>query len=228
MIFSLRDLAIRMNASVDVNDLFVFDDMSIRKSHVSNMPFRKKPRDSLNIVQICLWIINLGSSKHMTDNRARTIRFGNNDFIVIAGYGDVVIGLMTIKKDYYVNGLEHNLFSIGQFYDEGLEVAFRKTPQQNGVVEWRNQTLVEAARTMLTFANLPLFLWAEVIATACFTQNRSIIHKCFDKTPYELMNKRKPNIKFFRVFGCRCYLLNDYEDVGKLKEKGDIGVFVGY
>nr|GEW57499.1 hypothetical protein [Tanacetum cinerariifolium] len=100
--------------------------------------------------------------------------------------------------------------------------------QQNGVVERRNRTLVEAARTMLTFANLPSFLWAEAIATACFTQNRSIIHKRFDKTPYELINKRKPNIKFFRVFRCRCYLLNDYEDVGKLKAKGDIGVFVGY
>nr|GFA07395.1 hypothetical protein [Tanacetum cinerariifolium] len=81
---------------------------------------------------------------------------------------------------------------------------------------------------MLTFANLSSFIWAEAIATACFTQNRSIIHKHFDKTPYELMNKRKPNIKFFRVFGCRCYLLNDYEDVGKLKAKGGIGVFVGY
>nr|GFC11978.1 putative ribonuclease H-like domain-containing protein [Tanacetum cinerariifolium] len=76
-----------------------------------------------------------------------------------------------------------------------------RTPQQNGVVERRNGTLVEAARTMLTFANLPSFLWAEAIATACFTQNHSIIHKRFDKTPYELMNKRKPNIKFFRVFG---------------------------
>nr|GFA13000.1 hypothetical protein [Tanacetum cinerariifolium] len=103
-----------------------------------------------------------------------------------------------------------------------------KTPQQNGVVERRNRTLVEAARTILTFVNLPSFLWAEAIATACFTQNRLIIHKRFDKTPYELINKRKPNIKFFRVFGCRCYLLNDYEDVGKLKAKGDIIVFVGY
>nr|GEY26951.1 hypothetical protein [Tanacetum cinerariifolium] len=81
---------------------------------------------------------------------------------------------------------------------------------------------------MLTFANMPLFLWAEAIATACFTQNRSIVHKRFDKTPYELMNKRKPNIKFFRVFGCGCYLLNDYEDVGKLKAKGDNGVFVSF
>nr|GEX60965.1 retrovirus-related Pol polyprotein from transposon TNT 1-94 [Tanacetum cinerariifolium] len=92
----------------------------------------------------------------------------------------------------------------------------------------RNRTLVEATRNMLTFANLPLFLWAEAIATACFTQNHSIIHKRFDKTPYELMNKRKPNIKFFHVFGCRCYLLNDYDDVGKLKAKVDIGVFAGY
>nr|GFC70941.1 retrovirus-related Pol polyprotein from transposon TNT 1-94 [Tanacetum cinerariifolium] len=90
------------------------------------------------------------------------------------------------------------------------------------------RTLVEAARTMLTFANLPSFLWAEAIVTACLTQNRLIIHKHFAKTPYELMNKRKPNIKFFRVFECRCYLLNDYEDVGKLKAKGDIGMFVGY
>nr|GEU53510.1 hypothetical protein [Tanacetum cinerariifolium] len=81
---------------------------------------------------------------------------------------------------------------------------------------------------MLIFANLPSFLWAEAIITACFIQNHPIIHKRFDKTPYELINKGKPNIKFFRVFRCRCYLLNDYEGVGKLKAKGDIGVFIGY
>nr|GEY69403.1 integrase, catalytic region, zinc finger, CCHC-type, peptidase aspartic, catalytic [Tanacetum cinerariifolium] len=100
--------------------------------------------------------------------------------------------------------------------------------QHNGIVERRNRTLVEAARAMLTFANLPSFLWAEAVATACLTQNHLIIHKCFDKTPYELINKRKPNIKFFRMFECRCYLLNDYEDVRKLKAKRDIRVFVGY
>nr|GFA90727.1 retrovirus-related Pol polyprotein from transposon TNT 1-94 [Tanacetum cinerariifolium] len=129
------------------------------------------------------------------------------------------------------NGTEFKNKTLAKIFDEfGITQQFSaaRTPQQNGVVERRNRTLVEAARTMLTFANLPLFLWAEAIATTCFTQNRSIIHKHFDKTPYELMNKRKPNIKFFRLFGCRCYLLNDYEDVGKLKEKGDIGVFVGY
>nr|GFA30765.1 hypothetical protein [Tanacetum cinerariifolium] len=283
----------------------------------------------MNIVQICLWIIDSGCSKHMTGNRALltnfmekflgTVRFSNNDFAVIAGYGDVVIGSMTIKKFYYVeasnviiscikktqvnlqlhvqhvrtdNGKEFKNKTLDKFFDEvgitqqfsaartpqqndvverrnrtlveaartmltfanlpfvfnlimvrslkktlakffvdvGITQQFSaaRTTQQNGVVERRNRTLVEAARTMLTFANLPLSLWAEAIATTCFTQNRLIIHKRFDKTPYELMKKRKPNIKFFRVFGCRCYLLNDYEDVGKLKAKGDIGVFVGY
>nr|GEW51768.1 retrovirus-related Pol polyprotein from transposon TNT 1-94 [Tanacetum cinerariifolium] len=132
-------------------------------------------------------------------------------------------GLMRIQK--FKNK------TLAKFFDEvGITQQFfaARTPQQNSVVERRNRTLVEAARTMLTFANLPSFLWAEAIATSCFIQNRSIIHKHFDKTPYELMNKRKPNIKFFFVFGCRCYLLIDYEDVGKLKVKGDIGVFVGY
>nr|GFC10899.1 retrovirus-related Pol polyprotein from transposon TNT 1-94 [Tanacetum cinerariifolium] len=129
------------------------------------------------------------------------------------------------------NGTKFKNKTLAKFFDEvGITQQFSaaRTPQQNGVVERRNRTLVEAARTMLTFANLPSFLWAEAIATAYFTQNCSIIHKRFDKTPYELINKRKPNIKFFRVFGCRCYLLNDYEDVGKIKAEGDIGVFVGY
>nr|GEU74711.1 retrovirus-related Pol polyprotein from transposon TNT 1-94 [Tanacetum cinerariifolium] len=129
------------------------------------------------------------------------------------------------------NGMQFKNKTLAKFFDEvsiTQQFSAARMPQQNGVVERRNLTLFEAARTMLTFENLPLFLWAKAIATACFTQNHSIIHKRFDKTPYELMNKRKPNIKFFNVFGCRCYLLNDYEDVGKFKAKGDIGVFVGY
>nr|GFB13796.1 retrovirus-related Pol polyprotein from transposon TNT 1-94 [Tanacetum cinerariifolium] len=124
------------------------------------------------------------------------------------------------------NGTEFKNKTLAKFFNEiGITQQFSaaRTPRQNGVVEKRNRTLVEAARTMLKFANLPLFLWAEAIATTCFTQNHSIIHKRFDKIPYELMNKRKPNIKFFRVFRCRCYLLNNYEDVRKLKAKGDIG-----
>nr|GEZ23784.1 retrovirus-related Pol polyprotein from transposon TNT 1-94 [Tanacetum cinerariifolium] len=138
---------------------------------------------------------------------------------------------LQVQRVRFDNGTEFKNKSLAKFFDEvGItqQFFFARTPQQNGVVERRNRTLVEAARTMLSFANLQSFLWAEAIALACFTQNRSITHKCFDKIPYELINKRKPNIKIFRVFGCRCYLLNDYKDIGKLKAKGDIGVFVGY
>ncbi|GJU11377.1 retrovirus-related pol polyprotein from transposon TNT 1-94 [Tanacetum coccineum] len=103
-----------------------------------------------------------------------------------------------------------------------------RTPQQNEVVERRNRTLVEAARTMLIFSRAPLFLWVEVIATACYTQNRSIIHRQFGITPYELINGRKPDISFLHVFGALCYPNNDCEDIEKLGAKGAIGFFIGY
>ncbi|GKA50016.1 putative ribonuclease H-like domain-containing protein [Tanacetum coccineum] len=80
--------------------------------------------------------------------------------------------------------------------------------------------LVEVARIMLIFSCAPLFLWAEAIATACYTQNRSIIHRQLNKTPYELINGRKPDISFLYVFGALCYPKNDREDIGKLGAKG--------
>nr|GFD42592.1 retrovirus-related Pol polyprotein from transposon TNT 1-94 [Tanacetum cinerariifolium] len=83
-------------------------------------------------------------------------------------------------------------------------------------------------RTMLIFSCAPLFLWAEAIATACFIQNLSIIHRRFNKTAYELINGRKPDISFLHVFGALCYPKNDREDIGKLGAKGDIGFFIGY
>nr|GEU60226.1 retrovirus-related Pol polyprotein from transposon TNT 1-94 [Tanacetum cinerariifolium]GEW35066.1 retrovirus-related Pol polyprotein from transposon TNT 1-94 [Tanacetum cinerariifolium] len=81
---------------------------------------------------------------------------------------------------------------------------------------------------MLIFSHAPLFLWAEAIATACFTQNHSIIHRRFSKTPYELINGRTPDISFLYVFGAPCYPKNDNEDIGKLGAKGDISFFIGY
>ncbi|GKC69831.1 retrovirus-related pol polyprotein from transposon TNT 1-94, partial [Tanacetum coccineum] len=121
-----------------------------------------------------------------------------------------------ILKEYFDSvGISHQASSV-------------RTPQQNGVVERRNRTLVEAARTMLIFSRAPLFLWAEAIATACYTQNRSIIHRRFNKTPYELINGRKLDISFLHVFGALCYPKNDREDIGKLGAKGDIGFFISY
>ncbi|GJU80241.1 retrovirus-related pol polyprotein from transposon TNT 1-94 [Tanacetum coccineum] len=327
-----------------------------------------------------------------------TVRFGNDHFGAIMSYGDYVIGDSVISRVYYVEGLGHNLFSVGQFYDSDLEVAFRKhlcyvrdtegvelikgsrgsnlytisvedimksspicllskasknkswlwhrrlnhlnfstinnlarkdlvrglprlnfekdhlcsacqlgkskkhthkpktentnlevlntlhmdlcgpmrvqtingekyilvivddysrftwvkflksknktpevvikflkqiqivsrTPQQNGVIKRRNRTLVEAARTMLIFSKASMFLWAEVVATACYTQNRSLIHTLYNKTPYELVHDKKPDLTFFCVFGALCYPINDSEDLGKLQPTADIGIFIGY
>nr|GEU57745.1 hypothetical protein [Tanacetum cinerariifolium] len=285
-----------------------------------------------------------------------TVCFGNDHIAAILGYGDLKWGNITITRVYFVEGLGHNLFSVGQFCDVDLEVAFRrntcfirdldasliclmaratptkswlwhqrlshlnfdtindlakndlvfglpkfkydkehlfpsceqgkskrashpakpvlnskqrlhllhmdfvvqcelqpltefknhalkeyfdsvgithetsatKTPQQNRVVERRNRMLVEAARTMLIFSYAPLFLSAEAIAIACYTQNRSIIHRRFNKTPYELIQDKKPDISYLHVFGALCYPKNDREDIGKLGAKGDIGFFIEY
>nr|GEZ22946.1 copia protein [Tanacetum cinerariifolium] len=117
------------------------------------------------------------------------------------------------------NGTEfkHQVFK--EYFDTvGIshQMSYVCTPQQNGVVERRNRTLIEAARTMLIFSRALLFLWAEAIDTTCFTQNRSIIHHRFNKTPYELINGRKLDISFLHVFGALCYPKNDREDIGKL------------
>ncbi|GJS24063.1 retrovirus-related pol polyprotein from transposon TNT 1-94 [Tanacetum coccineum] len=398
----------------------------------------------LQLVEIILFIVDSGCSKHMTENLKLltnfvekflgTVKFGNDQIAPILGYGDLVQGTITIKRVYYVEGLNHNLFSVGQFCDADLEVAFRKstcyirdlkgndlltgsrgtdlysislqdsttpnpiclmakatssqawlwhrrlshlnfdtinllsknnivnglpklkfvkdhlcsscelgkakrksfhtkttpslkrrlqllhmdlcgpmrvesingkkyvlvivddysrytwthflrskdetpgvlidfltlvqrglhaqvttvrtdkgteflnktlhayfakegirhetstarTPEQNGVVERRNRTLVEAARTMLSAAKVPLFFWAEAIATACFTQNRSLVIPRHEKTPYHIINARKPSVKFFHIFGSLCYIVRDGENLDKMKEKGDACIFVGY
>ncbi|GJR88474.1 putative ribonuclease H-like domain-containing protein [Tanacetum coccineum] len=121
----------------------------------------------------------------------------------------------TLTEFFEIVGITHN-------------TSVPRSPQQNGVVERRNQTLMEAARTMLIFAKALLFLWAEAIATACYTLNRSLIHTLHGKTYYELLKGKKPELKYFRVFGSLCYPTNDYDDLGKLKAKADIGIFVGY
>ncbi|GJW34367.1 retrovirus-related pol polyprotein from transposon TNT 1-94 [Tanacetum coccineum] len=121
-------------------------------------------------LQIVLWYLDSGCSKHMTGDRSRlrnfvkkfigTVRFGNDHFGAIMGYGDYVIGDSVISRIYLLKALA--LLTKRDVL---------RTPQQNGVVERRNRTLVEAARTMLIFSKAPLFLWAEAVATACYTQN---------------------------------------------------------
>ncbi|GJW85633.1 retrovirus-related pol polyprotein from transposon TNT 1-94 [Tanacetum coccineum] len=123
------------------------------------------------------------------------------------------------------NGTEFVNQTLREYYEKvGIshETSVARSPQQNGIVGRQNYTLIEAARTMLIYAKAPLFLWVEEVATACYTQNRSIIRLRHGKTPYELLHDKLPNLSFFHVFGALCYPTNDSENLGKLQIKADI------
>ncbi|KAJ9561513.1 hypothetical protein OSB04_006673 [Centaurea solstitialis] len=136
--------------------------------------------------------------------------------------------VQTVRSD---NGTEFKNQVLKGFYNSlGITQTFSaaRTPEQNGVVERRNRTLVEAARSMLAQSQLPQYLWAEAVNTACYTQTRSIIHRRFGKTPYHVLFGRIPNIDYFKVFGCPCFVLNETENRGKFGPKSDEMIFVGY
>nr|GEY31314.1 retrovirus-related Pol polyprotein from transposon TNT 1-94 [Tanacetum cinerariifolium] len=133
-----------------------------------------------------------------------------------------------VRTDNDTEFINHTLTEyyerIGIFHQKTVP----RTPQQNGVVKRRNRTLVKAAQTMQIFFKAPMFLWVEAVATACYTQNRSLIHTRHHKTPYELVHNKKPDLIFLRVFGALYYPTNDSEDLGKLQPTADTGIFVGY
>ncbi|GJU74800.1 retrovirus-related pol polyprotein from transposon TNT 1-94 [Tanacetum coccineum] len=118
-----------------------------------------------------------------------------------------------IRTDNVIEFVNHTLRA---YYEEvriSHQTSIARTLQQNGVIERQNHTFVEAARTMLIFLKAPLFLWAEAVATACYTQNRSLIRKRHNKTPYELLHDRKPDLSYLHVFGALCYPTNEGEDI---------------
>nr|GEV20328.1 hypothetical protein [Tanacetum cinerariifolium] len=170
-------------------------------------------------VQIILWYLDSGCSKHMTGDRYQlinfvqkflgTVKFRNDHVAKIMGYCDYKIRNVTISRVYFVEGLGHNLFSVGQFCDSDLEVAFR---QHTCFI--RNLDGVD--------------LLTEAVETACYTQNRSIIRLRHGKTPYELLHNKLPDLSFLYMFGALCYPTNDSENLGKLQPKADIGIFIGY
>lgn len=103
-----------------------------------------------------------------------------------------------------------------------------KNPQQNGVAERKNRILQNMANVMLTSKKLAKSFWAEAVHTACYTINRVYLRPGTLKTAYELWNNRKPNIKYFKVFGCTCYVLRDREHLGNFDPKSDEAIFLGY
>nr|GEV21794.1 retrovirus-related Pol polyprotein from transposon TNT 1-94 [Tanacetum cinerariifolium] len=325
---------------------------------------------NLDVIQICLWCVESGCSKHMTGNLKLlvnfvwkflgTVRFENDHIAVILGFGDLQWGNILITRVYFVEGLGHNLFSIGQFCDSNLEVAFRRN--ECYIKNLEGVDLLKGNRTTSLYTiNLhemasasPICLMARASSTKSWLWNQRLSHLNFDtindlakndlvigllkfkyhkehlcpsceqgksirashppkpvpnsrqrlhllhidfygpmriasingkritillqspviiirtdngsefknqvlkeyfdtvgishqvsffrtppqngvverrnrtKTPYELINGRKPDISFLYVFGALCYTKNDREDIRKLGAKGDIGFFIGY
>ncbi|GJY97497.1 ribonuclease H-like domain-containing protein [Tanacetum coccineum] len=108
------------------------------------------------------------------------------------------------------------------------EFSVARTPQQNEVAKRKNKTLIKAARTMLADLKLPITFWAEVVNTACYVQNKVLVIKPHNKTPYELFLGRKPSLSFMRPYGCPVIILNTIDHLGKFDGKADEGFFVGY
>nr|GEV94679.1 ribonuclease H-like domain-containing protein [Tanacetum cinerariifolium] len=108
------------------------------------------------------------------------------------------------------------------------EFSVPRTPQQNGIAERKNRTLIEDARTMLADSLLPIPFWAEAVNIACYVQNRMLVTKPHNKTPYELLHGRTPSIGFMRPFGCPVTILNTLDPLGKFEGKVDKGFLVGY
>nr|GFA33243.1 retrovirus-related Pol polyprotein from transposon TNT 1-94 [Tanacetum cinerariifolium] len=112
--------------------------------------------------------------------------------------------------------------------ENNIEFSVPRTPQQNSIAERKNRTLIEAARTMLADLLLLIPFWAEAFNTACYVQNRVLVTKPHNKTPYELLHSRTPSIGFMRPFGCPVTILNTLDSLGKFEGKVDEGFLVGY
>ena len=168
--------------------------------------FGPPPKDSLGGKKYCLVIVDDYSRytwvyflKAKSETQSYVIDFTNQ---VQRQHNEKIL---TIRCD---NGTEFKNYTLDEFLsDEGIVRQFSApyTPQQNGVAERKNRTLIEAARTMLAEFKSPYDFWAEAISTACHSSNRLYLRKGLNKTPYEILSGRKPNLKYFRVFGCKCY-----------------------
>nr|GEZ70054.1 hypothetical protein [Tanacetum cinerariifolium] len=141
--------------------------------------------------------------------------------------------LLSLKVKIIIcdNGTEFKNSDLNQFYGvKGIKREFSvlRTPQQNGIAERKNRTLIKADRTLMADSLLFIPFWAEAVNTACYVQNRVLVTKPHNKTPYELLHGRLPSIGFMRPFGCPVTILNTLDSLGKFQGKVDEGFLVGY
>jgi len=136
--------------------------------------------------------------------------------------------IISLRSDHGCEFVNHRFEDYCDEFDISHNFSCPRTPQQNGVVERKNSVLGELDSTMINEMKLPKYFWADAINTACHVLNRVIIRLILDKTPYELLKGRKPNLSYLRVFGCKCFVLNNGKDkLGKFDAKVDDGIFLG-
>nr|GEZ00226.1 hypothetical protein [Tanacetum cinerariifolium] len=142
------------------------------------------------------------------------------------------IECVVLSSDYKLPDENHVLLRVPRENNmmKGIkrEFSVARTSQENGVVERKNRTLIEAARTMLADSLLPISLWAEAVNIVCYVQNRVLVTKPHNKTPYELLLGRSPSIGFMRPFGCPVTILNTLNPLVKFDGKANEGFLVGY
>nr|GFA39670.1 integrase, catalytic region, zinc finger, CCHC-type, peptidase aspartic, catalytic [Tanacetum cinerariifolium] len=166
-------------------------------------------RDLMVPSPICLLLKALMTKSWLWHRRLSHLNFGTINHLARHG---LVRGVLKTLREYYKKvGISHETF-------------VARSPQQNVIVERQNCTPIEATRTMLIYVKASLFLWAEAVATACYTQNHFIIRLRYGKTPYERLHNKLPDLSFFHVFGALCYPTNDSENLGKLQPKVNIGL----
>ncbi|GKB44449.1 ribonuclease H-like domain-containing protein, partial [Tanacetum coccineum] len=143
--------------------------------------------------------------------------------------------VLNAVKGNQVNAVKASAWNMSYLTDfEEIDrgyVAFGGNPKRGKITskaERKNRTLIEAARTMLADSKLPTTFWAEAVNTACYVQNRVLVTKPHNKTPYELFLGRKLALGFMRPFGCPVTILNTIDHLGKFDGKADEGFFVGY
>ncbi|GJU74882.1 retrovirus-related pol polyprotein from transposon TNT 1-94 [Tanacetum coccineum] len=172
-------------------------------------------------------VIDSGCSRHMTGNMSYLTDYEEIDggYVAFGGNpkGGKITGKCTIKIGNSCKSLPSKLLKMTQTC-----VACKGKAAQSSFAERRNRTLIEADRTMLADSKLPTTFWVEAVNTACYVQNRVLVVKPYNKTPYELFHGRTPTLSFMRPFGCPITILNTIDHLGKFDGKADEGFFVGY
>jgi transposase InsO family protein len=165
------------------------------------------------------WVFFLQKNSQIQGTLKRFLRRAQNEF---------VSRIKNIRSD---NGTESKNSQIEGFLEEEdikHEFSSHYTPQQNGVVERKNRTLLDMARTMLDEYKTPDQFWTEAINTVCYSINRLYLHRILKKTSYELLTGKKPNVSYFRVFGSKCFILIKRGRNSKFAPKAVEGLLLGY